>query len=201
MRPYEATKEHKGILFPPDLRLHRLLVVAPPGTGKSTLMRRLGGWIEEGCVDLSNNRWWQDRSLALRPRELHLLLPFMDLPAACSVYDPLWLRNPTPLDFRRIQIPPPKTHLLTPNWRDKLVMEFLLPPPEQVFHRRQERIAQGTHPLDVGVTLEDVSQQLLIYWNVAKHLHRCGMNVYIRREIHAPPLEIIDTMDPYQGGE
>ncbi|MBF0400279.1 MAG: ATP-binding protein [Magnetococcales bacterium] len=200
LRPYKSPKEHKGLLFPPDLHLHRLLVVAPPGTGKTTLIRRLGGWVEEGCVNLANNRWWQDRSLAFRPRELHLLLPFVGLSEACSVYDPLWLHNPTPLDFRRIHVPPPKNHLLAPDWRVKLVLEFLLPPPEQVFARRQDRVKQGTHPLDLGVTLEDVTKQLLVYWNTAKHLHRCGLDVYIRKDVSAPPLEIIDTMDQQQQG-
>ncbi|MBF0283393.1 MAG: serine/threonine protein phosphatase [Magnetococcales bacterium] len=185
----------RNVPFPPGARLHELLITGPPGSGKSTLIQRLGGWSEEGYVDLSDRQWWTSRSLTLRPRELHLLLPFQGMEKAVSVYEPHWLKQNHALDFGRMCIPPEGRYFLSTDWRRKYVIEFLLPPVDRVLAWRRERSRRGTHPVDVEISREQIAHQMLIYWNVAKHLHRCGLRVHLREGVDEPPLEIVDAMD------
>ncbi len=51
----------KGLPFPADVKFRHVLVTGPPGAGKTTLITKLGGWSEEGDLDLS-----QSRSLVIR---------------------------------------------------------------------------------------------------------------------------------------
>jgi hypothetical protein len=133
------------------------------------------------------------------PRELHLYLPFQGLEESCPVYDKAWLATMPPIDFPRIWIPPAKGGLLSVNWRGKYALEFLLPPLEDVYRQRQARAEQGTHPVDDRLSRDQIAGQLLVFWNVAKHLHRCGLQVYVRPGSNALPMEIVDTMDQCAG--
>jgi hypothetical protein len=72
----ESLQKFKGIDFPGDIRFRQILVTGPPGAGKSTLIRRLGGWSEEGYLDLAQKHWWRSEILSVRPREIHLGIPF-----------------------------------------------------------------------------------------------------------------------------
>ena len=73
--PYTELQLINGIEFPAILKFRQLLVTGPPGSGKSTLIRTIRGWPEEGYIDLSMNNWWKVRTLSMRPREIHLGLP------------------------------------------------------------------------------------------------------------------------------
>ncbi|MBF0609758.1 MAG: serine/threonine protein phosphatase [Magnetococcales bacterium] len=195
VRPYAQPQMIKEIPFPPQVRFGQILVLGPPGVGKSTLIQRLGGWMEEGHLDLADPFWWRSRALTYTPREVHLYLPFMGRTASLAVYSPDWLSAPTPIDFARIRIPPPRDGLFAVDWRNKFVFDFILPPVEQVLAWREERARQGTHLVDEELSREQVQVQLLIFWNIAKHLHRCGLLVYLRTAWDQIPLEILDTMD------
>jgi hypothetical protein len=93
--PIESLQHFKGIDFPEDIRFGQILVTGPPGAGKSTLIVRLGGWSEEGYLDLGRKHWWRSEILSVRPREIHLGLPFQGLANAVSVFDAEFLdRDP-----------------------------------------------------------------------------------------------------------
>ena len=53
----------KGVVFPAHITFRQLLISGPPGSGKSTLVGMLGGWPEEGYVDLSSKKWWTAQCL------------------------------------------------------------------------------------------------------------------------------------------
>ena len=69
-------RQIKGVAYPRWVRFSQIVITGPSGTGKSTRVRELGGWPEEGCLDLIERCWWRSRVLSLRPREVHLYLPW-----------------------------------------------------------------------------------------------------------------------------
>ncbi|MDJ0951151.1 MAG: serine/threonine protein phosphatase [Alphaproteobacteria bacterium] len=195
LAPIETVRSIKGVPFPSDLRFRQLIVTGPPGCGKSRLMAKIGGWPEEGHIDLTLNHWWRAQSLTFRPREVHLDFPFVGVPEALTVFDRAWLDAPEPLvlDLSRIHLPPPKTHFWSTNWRARFVFEFLLPPPEQIYRFRLDRTQRGVHPVDEGVTLPQVEQQVAVYREAALHFHRCEMLIYVRDQFDGMPKTIVGS--------
>lgn len=195
--PEEELQYIKGIPFPASMKFRQLLVTGPPGCGKTRLINTVGGWPEEGYIDLLLNNWWRAQSLTFRPREVHLGLPFVGHENALTVFDKEWLEAPTPprLDLARIILPPEKTHFLGAKWRQRYVFEFLLPPAEAILKWRLERSRLHAHPVDEGVTLEQVENQVAVYCEVALHFHRSGLLTYVRDHYDGVPKNIVNA-DP-----
>ncbi len=194
-QPIEALQHFKGIDFPADLRFGQILVTGPPGAGKSTLIVRLGGWSEEGYLDLGRKHWWRSEILSVRPREIHLGLPFKGLANAVSVFDAEFLdRDPLPLvDFDRIVLPPRKRFFFSVDWYRRYVFEFMLPPPELVFERRTQRALHSTHPVDAQLSLPICAAQLDVFRQVAEFLHQKGFKVYLREGADGRPCHFLES--------
>ncbi len=181
----------RGVPVPADVRFRQIIVTGAPGSGKGTLISRIGGWPEEGFLDLAGRRWWRERALSLRPREVHLGLPVVGHRESLAVTDPEWLAEMPATDLSRISIPPAKRGWLSIDWRTRYVFDFQLLPAEVVYEARLRRAQARTHPVDHGVTLEQVRRQLHAYREVALHLHRAGVKVYVREDFLGVPRRIV----------
>lgn len=191
----ESLQNYKGIDFPADIRYRQILVTGPPGAGKSTLIVHLGGWSEEGYLDLGKKHWWRSEILSVRPREIHLGMPFVGLENAVSVFDAEFLdRDPLPLvDFPRLVLPPRKRFFFSVDWYRRYVFEFLLPPADLVFERRSERARHSTHPVDAQLSLAICTAQLEVFRRVAEFLHEKGFYVYLREGMESAPRRFVDA--------
>lgn len=193
--PIANLRRHRGIPFPADMKMHQLLVTGPPGSGKSTLIRKVGGWPEEGYIDLTSKRWWASRMLSLRPREVHLGFAFVGFDEAMTIFDREWMESRTEpaLDLGRIRIPPPKRRLYHRNWRRRYVFEFLLPSAEWVFGQRLQRARRKTHRVDEDFDLGLVRRQLETLWIGARYLDHQGLLVYVREGVEGRLLRFLGS--------
>lgn len=193
--PVAQTRTIRDVPVERRVRFNQIIVTGPPGSGKSTFIRRLGGWPEEGYIDLTQNGWWRGRGLAVRPREVHLGLPFTGQKAGVALFEPVWRDawNTLKLDLDRIQLPGEKRFLLAVNWRKRFVFEFLLPAPEVIEADRRARAQAGTHPVDKHIDLEQIRIQIRLLSQVAAHFHVHGMKVYLRERVADRPLRFSAT--------
>ncbi|WP_295544409.1 serine/threonine protein phosphatase [uncultured Thiohalocapsa sp.] len=188
--PVTQVKQFRDVPVARRVRFNQLIVTGPPGSGKSTFIRRVGGWPEEGYVDLSRKGWWRAQALLIRPREIHLGLPFVGRTGGLALFEAAWLAAWDRLQFEpaRIHLPAEKRFPLAVNWRKRFVFEFLLPAPERVEAQRRARALQGTHPVDDDIDLPRIRAQIQLFGRVAAHFHAHGLQVYVRECVGDPPM-------------
>ena len=184
----------KGVLFPAGMKFRQLIVTGPPGSGKTRMITKIGGWPEEGFIDLTLKGWWRAQPLSLRPREVNLGLPFVGSKEPLTVFDQEFLTAPEPLevDLDHILLPPTKTHILSTDWRRRFMFEFALPAPERILEWRLARRRKESHPIDDDVTMDQVMRQVAVFETVAHHFHRNKILIYVRDEFDGMPKTIVD---------
>jgi metallophosphoesterase superfamily enzyme len=197
LHPIEQTQKIRGVLVPVGMEFLQLIVTGPPGAGKTYYINQIRGWPNEGFIDLTLKKWWKNQSLIYRPREVHLGLPFQGVAESLTVFDKEWLEASPPLvlECDRIRIPPAGNSFFTTDWKHRYVFEFIIPDPKTVFERRKARHKEGYFPVDDDLSLAMVTSQAEVYREVALYLHRANMQVYIREDINAAPMRIVEKGD------
>jgi hypothetical protein len=182
-----TTRSVKGVLVPDYVGFRQIVVTGPPCSGKSTLLESLGGWPEEGYIDLAMDNWWQSSAFTFRPREIHLGCPFIGFDVSHSVFDREWLESPTDIDFKRIQLPPGKRGIFSIDWRNRYAFDFQLIPAEQIYASCKKRKQRGTHHMDAELTMEVVKKAVDVYKSLALFFHDNGLLVYFRDRYEGNP--------------
>ena len=155
------------------------------------MVNNLGGWPEEGYLDIGRRGWWNSQALAFSPREVHLGMPFEGFKDSRPVSDPEWLASDADVDLSRI-VEPPRKSLFGAARPYRLAFCFQLPDADKVCHARRERAKRGTHPVDAHLSDDTVYRQLKVYEKVARHFHQIGLRVLVRESFDGPPLAIAE---------
>jgi hypothetical protein len=130
----------------------------------------------------------------VRPREIHLGLPFVGMDDAVSVFDAQFLDwDPLPqVDFDRIALPPRKRFFfrrLVSTLRLRVSAAAArtgLRAPQQI------RARHSTHPVDARLSLAICAAQREIFRQLAGLHARKGFHVYVREGIENPPLRFVE---------
>lgn len=193
VKEVEETKKIYGMTFPECVRYRKLLFVGPPGVGKTLAVTHMRAWPEEGSLDLTQPEWWRGPVLAVRPRELHLLLPFPGHEEGMAVFDPPILQagEGLTLNLSRIKSPPPARGFFSTDWQKRYVFDFLMPEPEKIITWRKARAQKLTHMGDDEITLEQIQKQCRYFEQAARYLHLTGAQVILRRGWDCPPLRYV----------
>ena len=187
------TRLIRNVLVPSFIKFRQIVVTGPPCSGKSKLVERLGGWPEEGYIDLAMKKWWQNRIFTFRPREVHFGFPFVGFEESHAVFDLEWLQSPTDIDFSRIYLPPGKRGFFSVDWRNRYAFDFQLLPPEKIYAICKKRSRLGSHPIDVELTLHRVQLAVAAYEKLALFFHNNGMLVYFRDSFDGKPKTIVTS--------
>ena len=185
------TQSIKGVIMPRNVGFRQIVVTGPPCSGKTTMIKKLGGWPEEGYIDLAQKKWWQNRVFAFRPREIHFGFPFVGFEESHAVFDKEWLQSPADIEFSRIQLPPEKSGIFSTDWRNRYAFDFQLPPAEQIYAISQKRAKLGTHPKDAERSLVRIKREIDVYERLALFFHDNGMLVHVRDEFNGNPKTIV----------
>ncbi|MBZ0112887.1 MAG: metallophosphoesterase [Thermoanaerobaculia bacterium] len=178
----------KEISYPAGTNFREILVTGPPGSGKSTLVQHLGGWPEEGLVDLSAPHWWRSRDLSARPRQIHFAFPFKGQKDSLAVHDALWVAHGPELRLATERVRLPTKGLGWGfDWRRRYLFDVQLPPEDDLLRAREERAQRGSHPVDRNLSRELVRLQLDLYRSLAELLHEAGFRVIVRTQYDGAP--------------
>ncbi len=123
-------QDRNGVLFLAKMKFPSWIVAGPPGSGKSYLIGKIGGWPGEVCLDITMKKWWAVEAFTHRPREIHFALPFIEIDERHSVYDEKLqgVKEFPELDVEQIRIPSKNRFILDPKWRARFFCDFILPP-------------------------------------------------------------------------